>query len=63
MLKSESIQFCDGLSTPDNCPGAATGHPQPVPEQPQFQQAHLELQGGRRCVLAVRLGVCAMCLG
>lgn len=57
MLKAECIQFCDGLSTPGNCPTAASGYPKPPLKQSRFQQAHLQLHAGRWCVLGVHLGV------
>ena len=57
MLKSESIQFCDGLSTPGSRPAAASGCLQPTLHQPRVRQAHLELQGARWRVLGVPLGV------
>lgn len=58
MLKSESIQFCDGLSIPGNWPAPASSCLQPPLKPPRAQQAHLEWQGGQWRVRGAPLGVC-----
>jgi hypothetical protein len=50
MLKSESIQFCDGLSTQGNWWAAASGCHQPVLKQPPHLQ-QLGLLVCARCAL------------
>lgn len=58
MLKSESILVCDGLSTLGSGRAAASGSLKPMLKQPGLRQAHLELQGGWRCMLGAHGGVC-----